>query len=124
MNNKCLWCNEPVTGRSDKLYCNSSCKSFHHRSNDSIYSDEDLKSDIQSIRTNRLSIEKVHNLYGFKPVTNYQMAKYGFDFFAPMSRFKVCSNEIWNCVGEYCFRYVDDERKRIIIDKKINIITK
>jgi hypothetical protein len=27
---KCIACNEPVEGRSDKIFCSSYCKSIHH----------------------------------------------------------------------------------------------
>jgi hypothetical protein len=76
---KCIHCNQVITGRSDKLYCDAYCKSaYHHerkkeKDNKSFFKQVDLQ-----LKTNR-KILKHLNVEGFSTIRKDVLTKQGFN---------------------------------------------
>lgn len=78
MSRTCLSCGEPLFGRSDKKFCNDSCRNnYHHQQN---HEQTNLMRNINNaLRRNRAALKQL-NPDGKTKVRKSQLEKLGFNF--------------------------------------------
>ncbi|WP_299443179.1 hypothetical protein [uncultured Aquimarina sp.] len=75
---KCLYCKSIITGRKDKRFCNSYCKSAYHNIQNREKEDTFFKKVDKQLKKNR-KILKGFNKAGLVTVRKEKLVKEGFD---------------------------------------------
>lgn len=76
---KCLHCNQVITGRSDKLYCDVYCKSaYQHKKNRTKENQTFFKQVDLQLKTNRRILKHL-NVEGFSTVRKKVLLEKGFN---------------------------------------------
>ncbi|HIN38919.1 MAG TPA: hypothetical protein EYM84_01455 [Flavobacteriales bacterium] len=99
---KCLYCNTPMEGRIDKLYCNPNCKSLYHyqksrEQGGSLYNQIDAQ-----LKLNRRTL-KNYNRGGKVTVRKEELEKEGFNPNYFTHYWKAANGNIYLFCYEYGF---------------------
>jgi len=74
----CLECSDTIQGRSDKKFCNDSCRNaFNNRANN--YSNESIRRINYALRRNRKILEELY-AKGKTTIQGSRLRKYGYNF--------------------------------------------
>ncbi len=113
---KCINCNEPVKGRSDKIFCTPYCKSSYHYQ-DSLDKEESLfKSIDKQLRLNRRLLKK-YNKAGKAVVRKKALMSEGFNPKYFTHYWKNKKSEVYLFCYEYGFleKKENDKLKYVLV---------
>ncbi|MDA9262421.1 hypothetical protein N9P55_01490 [bacterium] len=115
----CLECLETFTGRRNKEFCSTRCKSKH---NNDIRREKDPEAKVRAL-SYRKTADVLHQCFNHKEkITTlhlHQIIKKGFKLDSPYNRIKFNNQEgEWNQIGSYAYQLTDENQKIIIIKIK------
>ncbi len=112
----CLYCHEPMVGRSDKKFCNIQCKSaFHNQSQNSV--ELYIRSVNKQLRTNRSAMRKACP-QGKATVRKEFVKKLGMDFKHLTHTWKSKGGNLYYFCYDYGYTPSTDLTKIVIIQQQ------
>lgn len=115
-NLNCLYCNEPIKGRSDKKFCDAQCKSaYHNRSFSSV--EAHIREINKQLRANRSAMHKACPL-GKATVRKDFLKKLGMDFKHLTHTWKSKGGNLYYFCYDYGYTPSIDTGKVMIIQQQ------
>jgi len=112
MSNFCKYCNKPLTGRSDKRFCDSQCRiTYHnsHKNNKEVF----IRVINKKLRKNR-SILKFASPRGKTTVEKSFLLRLGFNFSFYTNHFISKSGNTYTLCYDYGYMEIDNDKVLII----------
>ncbi len=109
---KCLYCNEEVKGRSDKKFCDISCKSAWHNSHINP-AEKEIKRTNSILRKNR-SILRFCSPQGKTTVRKELLVRQNFNFKYFTQVYTTSNNNIYYLCYDYGYLLLPDDKVLII----------
>lgn len=112
-NNTCLYCQEPLCGRSDKKYCDGQCKSaYHNKASKTV--EANIKRINKQLRTNRRALRTACPS-GKATVKKDFLRKLGMDFKHLTHTWKSNSGTLYYFCYDYGYTPAIEPEKVLII---------
>jgi len=115
----CLACNRPIKGRTDKKFCNDSCRNNY---NNRLNSDTTpLMRNINNIlrKNRRILMELLSGTDKQATVLEKEkLAEKGFHFEFFTERFENDRNEVYYYSYDYGYRFLDEEKYMVVKDNR------
>ncbi len=104
---KCAFCEKPLSGRSDKKFCDDSCRNnFHYHLNNDKYKSIN---NINKILINNRNILHSLNRNGKTLINKQSLAKadFNFDFFTGI--YKTSKDNVYFLIYDMAYRFMSDD---------------
>ncbi|MBD1426877.1 hypothetical protein [Sphingobacterium arenae] len=109
----CLACREPITGRSDKRYCDDGCRSAYNNNRNSV-PNRFVRKTNDVLKRNRRVLSNILGKEKIKKVSREKLLSKGLDFDFFTSQLKTAKGQIYFFVYEYGYLSLEDERFLIV----------
>lgn len=116
MKNVCLYCKEPLIGRSDKKFCNDQCRITFH--NSKVNEKENVIKDVNKVLRKNRSILKFASPMGKTTVKKSFLTRHGFDFSFYTNHFKTNNGNVYTFCYDYGYLDLDGD-KILVINKQL-----
>ena len=118
-NRKCFECGKELAGRTDKRFCDHTCRCNYHNK---IYREEAIYVNRinKILKTNRKIIERF-NPEGRARVSKVRLEKSGFDFDFFTHLHEGQRGRIYRFIYEYGYTFRDDHTIEIFIKKSLSL---
>lgn len=117
MERKCLLCGEPLLGRSDKKFCNDSCRNnYHHSIN---HEQLNFTRNINNILRHNRFVLKTLNPDGKAKVSRQQLINNGFNFKYFTNLYTTRDGRVYHFVYDQGFLALDNDYFAIV--ENVNI---
>jgi hypothetical protein len=116
INKRCLACNEIISGRKDKKFCNSYCRTHYHNIKNRESTDQ-IKEINKILRKNR-NILKELSIASKTIVTKWLLLEKGFSFRYFTGIYKSESKNVYNLCYDHAYRDLGNG-KYLLIKQKI-----
>lgn len=116
---KCLACQIPIKGRSDKRFCSDICRVRHHNKSSANYNSLRKQTHI-TLNQNRNILKKINDL-GIKSIKKKDLVSYDFNFNYHTSTYHSPTSEIYFYCYDYGYCLLDDDKLLIVKSNKKGI---
>jgi hypothetical protein len=116
INKRCLACNEIISGRKDKKFCNSYCRTHYHNIKNRESTDQ-IKEINKILRKNR-NILKELSIASKTIITKRLLLEKGFSFKYFTSIYKSESKNVYHLCYDHAYRDLGND-KYLLIKQKI-----
>lgn len=116
---KCLSCGEPLIGRSDKKFCNDSCRNnYHYEQNHQCIN---LVRNINNILMRNYKVLKDLNPNDKTRCSRRQMLLKGFDFKYFTHIYTTKKGNVYYCIYDYAYSLSEENSEYYILVKNNNL---
>ena len=109
---KCLECQTPIVGRSDKRFCSDICRVRHHNKLSASFNSLKRQTHI-ILNQNRKILKKINDL-GIKTISKKDLINHNFNFDYHTSVFHSPVNEIYYYCYDYGYCQLADNKLLVI----------
>jgi len=111
--NSCKICKKNISGRTDKIFCNSHCRSAYHNKKRQKNINHYLNYVNKRIIKNRNILKELNDVYGNREIDQNKLITKGFDFLMITHFFETSDHQTLR----YCYDY-----GYLLVGKNITII--
>lgn len=110
---RCLYCNNPLSGRTDKIFCDDRCRNnyYYKVNNEQI----EYIRDINKILLKNRGILRAVNPFGKTSVSKKYLDELGFDFSCFTGIHKTRKGRIYHLVYDQAYSIDDDDRVTLVV---------
>ncbi len=110
---KCLECQIPIKGRSDKRFCSDTCRVHHHNKISASFNSLKKQTHI-ILNQNRKILKKINDL-GIKSINKKDLVNHDFNFDYHTSVFQTLNQKTYFYCYDYGYCQLGDEK--LLIEK-------
>ena len=110
---RCLYCNNPLSGRTDKIFCDDRCRNnyYYKVNNEQI----EYIRDVNKLLLKNRGILRTVNPYGKTSVSKKYLEELGFDLSCFTSIYKTRKGRIYHLVYDQAYSIVDNDRVTLVV---------
>ena len=110
---RCLYCNNPLSGRTDKIFCDDRCRNnyYYKVNNEQI----EYIRDVNKLLLKNRGILRTVNPYGKTSASKKYLEELGFDFSCFTSIYKTRKGRIYHLVYDQAYSIGDNDRVTLVV---------
>lgn len=110
---RCLYCNNPLSGRTDKVFCDDRCRNnYYYKVNNELI---EYIRDVNKILLKNRGILRTANPSGKTTVTKGYLVEQGFDFSCFTSIYKTRKGRIYHLVYDQAYSIDDNDKVTLVV---------